>query len=155
MRKTIAKPLAILAGASIAALALASPASGWTDPSPDPFQAFRLFTPEAKLSADGRRLVVSGMADCGPTEGVVQVAISVLQQETFASSRGFSKEQPCTDAEDNFSAELTVKEGRPSFTAGPAQACGMAQMRKDDGAPQLRLLVHVRDPRRRRRTVAD
>ena len=127
--------LAILAAASIAAAALATPASGWVDPDPTPFQMFRLFTPEAKLSADGRKLIVTGMADCGPPEGVVQVAVSVLQQETLASARGFSKEQPCTDGEDVFTADLTVKEGEPSFTAGPVQACGMAQMRNEGGAP--------------------
>jgi hypothetical protein len=136
MQKTFtSQRLAVLAAASIAAAALATPASGWTDPTPEPFQMFRLFTPEAKLSADGRKLVVTGMADCGPAEGVVQVAVSVLQHATFAAARGFSAEQPCTDAEDTFTAELTVKEGKPAFTAGPVQACGMAQMRKEGGAP--------------------
>lgn len=125
------------AAAAAAALstivALSSPALGWTDPDPQPFHAFRLFTPEVKLSADGRKLVVTGMADCGPAEGVVQVTVSILQHETLGVARGLSKEQDCTDAEDTFTAELTVKEGKPSFTAGPAQACAMAQMRKEDG----------------------
>jgi hypothetical protein len=125
----------MLAVASMLAAAAATPASGWTDPDPTPFQMFRFFTPEAKLSADGRKLVVTGMADCGPAEGVVQVAVSVLQHESFAAARGFSSEQPCTDGEDTFTAELTVKEGKPSFAAGPVQACGMAQMRNEDGAP--------------------
>ena len=126
--------LAILAATSLVAAALASPALGWVDPDGQPFQAFRLFTPEARLSADGRKLVVSGMADCGPPEGVVQVTVSILQHEALAVARGLSKEQACTDAEDTFNAELTVKEGKPAFTAGPVQACGMAQMRKEDGA---------------------
>jgi hypothetical protein len=125
----------VLVAVSIAAIALTSPASGWVDPDPDPFEMFRLFTPEGKLSADGRKLIVTGMADCGPAEGVVQVAVSVLQHATFAAARGFSKEQPCTKAEDTFTAELTVKEGKPSFTAGPVQACGMAQMRNEGGSP--------------------
>ena len=135
MLNRIGRPVAVAFAASMVAAALATPASGWIDPDPDPRQMFRLFTPEAKLSADGRKLVVTGMADCGVAEGVVQVAVSVLQHETFASARGFSKEQPCTDAEDTFTAELTVKEGKPSFTAGPVQACGMAQMRNEGGAP--------------------
>jgi hypothetical protein len=135
MLHPIGRPAAVaFAAASMLAAALATPASGWTDPDPSPFQMFRLFTPEAKLSADGRRLVITGMADCGPDEGVVQVAVSVLQHETFAAARGFSTEQPCTDAEDTFVAELTVKEGKPAFAAGPVMACGMAQMRNEDGA---------------------
>ena len=134
MLNPIGRPAAVAFAAIITATALTTPALGWVDPDPHPFMAFRLFTPEAKLSADGRTLVVSGMTDCGPAEGVVQVAVSVLQHETFASARGFSAEQPCTDAEDTFTAELTVKEGKPSFAAGPVMACGMAQMRKDDGA---------------------
>ena len=134
MLNGIGRPAAVALAASIVAAALATPASGWINPDPEPFQAFRFFAPEAKLSADGRKLVVTGMADCGPAEGVVQVAVSVLQQDTLAAARGLSKEQPCTDAEDTFTAELTVKEGKPAFAAGAVQACGMAQMRKEDGA---------------------
>ncbi len=136
MQMTFARrPVAMLAVASMLAAAAASPASGWIDPTPDPFTMFRLFAPEAKLSADGQRLVVTGTADCGPADGIAQVAVSVLQHENLAAVRGFSKQQPCTDGEDTFAAELKVKEGKPSFTAGPVQACAMAQMRIEGGAP--------------------
>jgi hypothetical protein len=86
------------------------------------------------VSADGRTLVVTGTADCGAAAGVVQVSVSVLQQASLASVRGFSEEQACTDGEDAFTAELTVKEGKPSFTAGPVQACALSQTHPPDGA---------------------
>ena len=123
----------ILAAATVIAAALSAPAFGWVDPDIDPFR--RLFAPEAKLSADGRRLVVTGSAGCAAADGSTQVSVSILQHENLAAVRGFSKVQPCTDADDSFTAELTVKEGKPSFTAGPVQACAMAQIGTDDGAP--------------------
>ena len=89
-----------------------------------------------KLSADGRRLVVTGTADCAAADGSTQVSVSILQPENLAAVRGFSKVQPCTDAEDSFAAELTVREGKPSFAAGPVQACALAQIGTDDGAPR-------------------
>ena len=148
MQKTFNKrATGILAAASIAA-ALASPASGWTDPDPTPFQAFRFFTPEAKLSADGRKLIVTGMADCGPAEGVVQVAVSVLQQDTLAAARGLSKEQPCTDAEDAFTAELTVKDRQARFRRWRCAGVRRRSMRRRNrpkatisGAPSSPLVV--------------
>jgi hypothetical protein len=120
--------------AAIAASFATSAALAWIEPDPQPIRMFRLFAPEAKLSSDGRRIVVTGVADCGPAEGAVQVAVSVLQQDTLARARGFSTEQACTEAEDSFTAELAVREGTPAFVAGPVMACGMAQMRTEDGA---------------------
>jgi hypothetical protein len=117
---------AVLIGA-----ALSAPAFGWIDPDIDPFR--RLFTAEGKLSADGRRLVVTGTADCAASDGQTQVSISILQPENLAAVRGFSKVQSCTDAEDAFTAELTVREGKPSFAAGPVQACAMAHIGMEAG----------------------
>jgi hypothetical protein len=135
MRKTIAKwPVAFLSAVSMAMIVLTSavpPAFGWINPDTDPFR--RLFAAEEKLSADGRRLVVTGTADCAAADGQTQVSVSILQHESLAAARGFSKIQPCTDTEDSFTAELTVREGKPSFTAGPVQACAMAQMGTEDG----------------------
>ena len=119
----------------IAALAPANvvSAASWIEPDPEPFM--RLFTPEAKLSADGQRLVVSGTADCAAADGKTQVSVSVLQPQNLAAARGFSKVQSCTDGEDTFTAELKVREGKPAFAAGPVQACAMAQIGTDEGAP--------------------
>ena len=113
--------------------AAAAPALAWTNPDVNPFTSFRLFSPQAQMSADGRRIVVAGTADCGPVAGEVRVAVSVLQQAGLAAARGFSTPQPCTEAEDSFSADLTVREGKPAFTAGPVQTCGFALMRDDQG----------------------
>ena len=149
MQMTFARrPVAMLTVASMLAAAAASPASGWTDPNPTPFTMFRLFAPEAKLSADGRRLVVTGMADCGPAEGVVQVAVSVLQHETFASARGFSKEQPCTDAEDTFTAELTVKEGKARSPPARYRPAAWRRCARTAARPTT-ISGHLRHARRR------
>ena len=126
--------LVLTAATMIAVSAATSQAANWIDPDTDPFR--RLFAAEAKLSADGRRLVVAGTADCAAADGSMQVSVSILQPENLAAVRGFSKVQPCTDGEDSFTAELTVREGKPSFAAGPVQACALAQIGTDDGAPR-------------------
>jgi len=94
MLNPIGRPAANALAAAVAAAALATPALGWIDPDPEPFHAFRLFTPEAKVSADGRKLVVTGMADCGPHEGVVQVAVSVLSRRLLPLLAAYPRSSP-------------------------------------------------------------
>ena len=89
----------------------------------------KFFDPEAKMSSDGRKLVVTGTTDCLPADGEVTVSVSALQVASLAVARGTSARQSCTEEADTFTAELTVREGRPSFAAGPVQACALATMR--------------------------
>ena len=133
MRPTLDLPrqAAILAAISLTALAT-SPALAWTDPDIDPVTSSRNFEPEGRMSADGRRLVVSGAADCRPVEGDLAVSVSVLQASAVAAARGFSTPQPCIDDKDGFTVELTVGAERPAFTAGPVEACAFATTHAGD-----------------------
>jgi hypothetical protein len=108
--------------------AFASPALSWVDPEPEP-RSLPRFVPDGGISADGLMLAVSGTAMCG-AGGVVQVAVSVLQQETLASARGFSNEVACAGAGlVDFRAEIVVPEERPPFAPGPAMVCALSQGR--------------------------
>jgi hypothetical protein len=108
--------------------ALATPALGWIEPDTDPVSSAR-FEREAPLSADGTTVTVTGNALCGK-DGVMQVSVSVLQQETLATVRGYSEEVACrAEGLEPFTAELTVGEGRPAFEPGPAMACALSQTR--------------------------
>jgi hypothetical protein len=113
----------------LAALAaLSTPALGWIEPEIDPVSSGK-FEREAPLSADGMTVTVTGNALCDK-DGVMQVSVSVLQQETFASVRGYSEEVACrAEGLAPFTAELTVGEDRPTFAPGPAMACALSQTR--------------------------
>jgi hypothetical protein len=116
------KELLILTTTAVVCLSLAGEAMA----------LMKFFDPEAKMSLDGRRLVVTGITDCVPADGEVTVSISALQNGSLAVARGASAQQACTEGSDPFTAELTVREGRPPFTAGPVQACALATMRNGD-----------------------
>jgi hypothetical protein len=113
----------------LAALAaLATPALAWISPDVDPVSSAK-FDREAPLSADGTTVTVTGNALCGK-DGVMQVSVSVLQQETLAFVRGYSAEVAChAEGLAPFTAELTVGEDRPTFAPGPAMACALSQTR--------------------------
>lgn len=114
--------------AALVTAALATPALGWVDPDGQPVTQSR-FAAEGTVAADGLKIAVSGTAMCGAT-GVLQVAVSVLQQETLAAARGLSTEQACTAAGlVPFTAEIAVPAGKPGFAAGPVMACALAQTR--------------------------
>ena len=132
MRRSILPRHVTAAGALIPALVLSvTPVFAWTNPETSPVTSSRNFAPEARLSADGRKLVVSGAADCLPADGKLIVSVSVLQASVTASARGISKAVPCTDGKDHFTVVLSVGEAKPAFAAGPAEACAFASTQSD------------------------
>jgi hypothetical protein len=120
------RPIAGLALLFAIALAATLPALAWTDPDVDPVVSSRNFQREAHISADGRKLVVKGNADCVPADGVLAVSVSLLQAGATAAARGFAKPAACTDEKDGFTVALTVGADQPAFAAGPAEACAFA-----------------------------
>lgn len=135
--------------ALVAFLALvAGPAVAWVDPEPTPV-AFSRFAKEGRVNGDGHVVEVSGRANCTLPDGVVQVAVSVLQQETLASVRGYSAQQPCGE-NNEFSARLVVPADAAAFADGPVQACALAQVRAGETTVDYDMwcvfVTLVRDP---------
>ncbi len=134
MRRSILPRHVTAAGALIPALVLSVTAVfAWTNPETSPVTSSRNFAPQARLSADGRKLAVSGAADCLPADGSLTVSVSVLQAAVMASARGISPAAPCADGRDHFTVELSVGAGKPAFTASPAEACAFATTQGDAG----------------------
>lgn len=88
------------------------------------------FDPVATLSADGRRITVTGsIGGCEPQEKTSETQVSLLQQATLASANGTAI-QPCAAGEAvHFVVEAIAPESKPAFEEGPAQVCGLAVSR--------------------------
>lgn len=86
-----------------------------------------LIDPTAALSADGRRLIVTGDGPCAPADGQAQFTVSVLQDSTVASVRSApTAPQPCS-LDLSFTIQLEVPAARPPFVPGTAQVCAFAE----------------------------
>lgn len=84
---------------------------------------------EGRVSADGRRVVVTGNAACTVAAEDLTVTVSLMQPAQLASARGSSAGNPCVPGPNEFAATLAVPVDRPSFTPGPVEACALAQSR--------------------------